>query len=151
MKAHEMFAQFLQENEIDEAVYDTFAFGADADGLAQLVLQGKKTACASVYELYLYEESAPPRAGQFSVILNSRDEAVCVIRTTLVYVCDFEKVAPLHAAKEGEGDGSLAYWREQHEEFFTRELNSIGLSFSRKTPVVCEEFELVYPKKEETE
>lgn len=149
MKAKEMFCLFLQQNNLPLTDFEAFSFGTDADLLADLVLHGKKTDCSSAYELYVHENAPLPAAGQYSVVLDSNEDAVCIIRTTAVYVCAFEKVAPFHVAKEGEGDGSLAYWRAVHEDFFSRELQQIGLSFSRQTPVVCEEFELVYPQKGE--
>ena len=149
MKAEDMFSQFLKEKNLPPTAFEAFAFGSDADLLANLVLQGKKTACASLYEIYAHENASLPEAGQYSVVLDSRQEAVCVIKTTLVYVCAFDRVAPFHAAKEGEGDGSLSYWRKVHKAFFSKELEEIGLAFTRQTPVVCEEFEVVYPKKEE--
>lgn len=149
MNANDMFLRFCEKNRCKAQLTGAFSFGADADALAELVLQGKKTATSSAFACYEAEREPLPRAGQYFVVLNSRNEAVCVIRTTLVYVCSFDKVAPLHAAKEGEGDGSLSYWRQVHEAFFTHELQSIGQHFSRKIPVVCEEFEVAY--KEETE
>ncbi len=48
------------------------------------------------------------------------------------------------AYKEGEGDRSLEYWRKVHIDFLTRELAEINKAFTKKTQVVCEEFELVY-------
>lgn len=149
MKADEMFAQFLKENNMPPTDFEAFAFGADADLLSSLVLQRKKTACSSAYEVYAHENAPLPMQGQYSVVLDSRNEAVCVVRTNFVYVCAFEKVAPLHASKEGEGDRSLAYWRKVHEDFFTQELAAIGQGFTRRAPVVCEEFELVYPIQKE--
>lgn len=151
MKANEMFRAFLQENELPPMQYDVFSFGTDADLPAELVLQGKKTACSFLYEVYAHENVPLPKAGQYGVVLDSKEDAVCVIRTTFVYVCAFDKVAPLHAAGEGEGDGSLSYWRQVHEDFFKQELFEIGLPFSRQTPVVCQEFELVYPVKQKEE
>lgn len=50
------------------------------------------------------------------------------------------------ALKEGEGDRTLAYWRRVHEDFFTQELRAEGLEFSPEMKVVCEQFELVFPK-----
>ena len=45
---------------------------------------------------------------------------------------------------EGEGDGSLAYWRKVHWEFFTRELSPFGRTPEKSMPVVCERFNVVY-------
>lgn len=65
------------------------------------------------------------------------------MRTTKVYTVPFKDVSAEHAAKEGEGDLSLDYWREVHKEFFTEELEEIGESFSEDMLVVCEEFEVI--------
>ena len=70
---------------------------------------------------------------------------MCVIRTTRVYTVPFDRVSAGHAFKEGEGERSLAYWRRVHEDFFRNELARAGLEFSPSMPVVCEEFEVVYP------
>ena len=50
-----------------------------------------------------------------------------------------------NAYKEGEGDKSLAYWRQVHEEFFTACLGEAGLTFTPDSKVVLEEFRKVYP------
>ena len=75
-----------------------------------------------------------------SIILDSNDEAVCIIKTTKVYVVPFNQVTEDHAAKEGEGDCSLEYWRKVHREFFTEELKEIEKEFEENMLVVCEEF-----------
>lgn len=124
--------------------YESWAFGEAPDQLADLVKRGIKTATCSAYDLYRIEHEPVPKAGDYSVILGAKGEAVCIIRTTKVEVVEYEKVSGDHAYKEGEGDRSLAYWRQVHEEFLTRELASVHMTFSGKTKVVCEEFELVY-------
>lgn len=48
---------------------------------------------------------------------------------------------------EGEGDMSLEYWRKIHRVFFTEELKDLEKEFTEDMMVVCEEFEVVYPKK----
>ena len=127
---------------------EAWAFGGDPDGLAALVKAGRKRATVSAYPLYEIEGEPLPQAGDCGVILNSRDEAVCAIRTTRVYVAPFDEVSERHAALEGEGDLSLACWRAIHREFFTAEMAAAGLAFDEKTPVVCEEFELIDPSHE---
>ena len=125
--------------------YEAWAYGADPDGLAELTRTGVKTATASAGPLYELEGEPLPEAGEYSVILDSRDEAVCVIRTTRVYTVPFNQVTAEHARREGEGDRSLAYWRRVHKDFFRAGLEEDGLEFSPSMPVVCEEFEVVYP------
>ena len=129
-----------------EAEYEAWAFGDDPDTLAELVRTGVKTATASAYPFYELEGEALPKAGEYSVILDTKDEAVCIIRTTKVYVTPYREVTAEQAWKEGEGDRSLDYWRRVHEAFFRKELEAVGLIFTEDMGVVCEEFEVVYPK-----
>jgi len=124
---------------------DAWAFGDLADELAELVLRGEKTATASTYELYKLENEPLPQVGSFDVILDSQDKAVCIIEITKVSVVPFNDVSVEHAFKEGEGDKSLAYWQQVHQEFFTECLAEAGLEFSQETGVVLEEFRKVYP------
>lgn len=144
MTAQEMWNAYMKKCGSEHAEYEAWAFGEDADELAELVVCGKKTATASAYPLYEREREPLPRAGEYSVILDSREQAVCVIRTDRVYVTPFREVSEEHARREGEGDGSLAYWRQVHERFFRQEMKEAGLSFDEDMPVVCEEFSCVY-------
>lgn len=144
MNGQQMWESYAKREQI-QADYEAWSFGADADELAGLVNEGIKTATASAYPLYELEGEALPKAGEYSVILNAQEEAVCVIRTEKVFVVPFCDVEERQAWKEGEGDRSLSYWRTVHERFFREELAQLGLSFDEKMNVVCEEFEKVYP------
>ncbi len=144
MTAEKMWETYTRDKQIT-ADYDSWAFGDDADALVNLVLEGKKTATASAYSFYELEGESLPEAGQYSVILNSREEAVCIILTEKVFVVPFSEVDNRQAWKEGEGDRSLSYWRNVHERFFREELSQIGLGFDESMKVVCEEFIRVYP------
>ena len=124
--------------------YEAWSFGEAPDKLADLVLQGIKTATCSAYDLYQINNEPLPQAGDYSVILNSSEEAVCIIKTIKVYVTEFKNVSEEHAFKEGEGDRSLEYWRKVHESFLTNELATVHKGFDENTKVVCEEFEVVY-------
>lgn len=146
MNAQDMWKLFKTSCSTQSDEYDAWQFGAAPDLLAQLVLSGKKTATASAHPLYALEGEPLPEAGQYSVILNSASEAVCIIRTTRVTVVPYREITADHAFKEGEGDRSLDDWRAVHEAFFTKELSACGLTFDESMPVVCEEFEVVYPK-----
>lgn len=147
MKAEELWSKFCNEKGIDvNTPYESWQFGGDPDKLADLVVKGIKTATASAYDLYFVEgeEEPVPEEGMFSVILDSCDEAVCVIMTTRVYVVPFDEVSREHAYLEGEGDRSLQYWREVHEEFFNDCYAETDLTFNYKSRVVCEEFKMIY-------
>ena len=123
---------------------EAWSFGEAPDKLAELVLQGVKTATCSAYDLYRINNEPLPQAGDYSVILDSNEEAVCIIKTLRAYVTAFHQVSEEHAFKEGEGDRSLDYWRRIHASFLTNELASVNRPFDENTKVVCEEFEVVY-------
>lgn len=130
--------------------YQAWSFGGNAPGaadeLAALVLRGAKTATSSAYPVYAALGEPLPKAGDHSVILDAAGQAVCVIRTTRVTVLLFGSVAAEHARREGERDLSLDAWREIHRAFFFGELAAIGQTFDEDMPVVCEEFERVFPR-----
>lgn len=144
MTAEELWARFTAAHHIEQDSYEAWAFGGDPDELARLVLAGEKTATSSAYDLYSLEGEPLPQAGRYDVLLNAQGEAVCVLRTTRVYVTAFDAVTPDHARREGEGDKSLAYWRQVHEAFFSDCLREAGLPFGPETQVVCEEFEVAF-------
>lgn len=146
MTAEQMWADFTAAYGIKAMDYDAWAFGGDADLLARLALAGIKTATSSAFPCYAVEGEPLPAAGEYSVILNSRGEAVCVIQTERVGIVPCREVSEEHARREGEGDLSLAYWRRVHDAFFARELAAAGLVFTPDMPVVCEEFRRVWPE-----
>ncbi|MBQ9082914.1 MAG: ASCH domain-containing protein [Clostridia bacterium] len=143
MTGKELWATFIQRNNITDCEYEEWAFGTSADLLAHLVVIGEKTATSSAYPLYEFESEPLPASGTYSVLLDSHHHAVCIIKTTKVSVVPFREVTEQHAYKEGEGDKSLDYWRDVHAKFFTKCLNKAGLKFTDDMKVVCEEFELI--------
>ena len=144
MTAEEMWGQFTTENSIS-GTYEAWSYGDDPDELARLTLDGIKTATAGLKYWYEREHLQLPKAGDYSVVLDSCDRAVCVIQTKNVYTVPFSKVSTSHAWKEGESDRSLQYWRDVHACFFRGELAEIGVAFHEEMVVVCEEFIRVYP------
>ncbi len=117
----------------------------DANELADLVLAGKKRATAGLLWSYEAEGEPLPRVGDFNVITDWDGVARCVIRTTSVEVVPFAEVTPEFAATEGEGDGSLDYWRQAHQAAFSRELAGSSHLLGPESLVVCECFEVVFP------
>ncbi|MBY6062659.1 ASCH domain-containing protein [Microbacterium esteraromaticum] len=129
------------------AVPEAWAFGATpehADSLLGLVLSGIKTGTASSVWDYEAAGDRMPEAGDLSVILDSAGEPQAVIRTTTVDVVPFGEVTAEHAHAEGEGDLSLAAWREIHERFWRNHSES-PRGWEPDMPVLCERFELVHP------
>ena len=144
MTAQQMWEQYKTRARIGDTPYDSWAFGDDADTLAALVLEGKKTATASVYELYEADGEDRPQVGDYSVIMDSQDRAVCIIRDTSVTVVPFKDVDENHARCEGEGSMDLPYWREVHSKLFSEWMEEAGLVFTEDTLTVLERFEVVY-------
>lgn len=144
MTGEEMWKAFSERDGVQNEEYEAWAFGDEPDKLAELTVKGIKTATCSAYCWYESGQEELPKVGEYSVILNSENNAVCVIKTTKVYIEQFKNISKEHAYKEGEGDRSLEYWRRVHKEFFTKELSEAGKEFSEDMKLVCEEFEIVF-------
>lgn len=125
-----------------------FSFGdspEQSDELLALVLGGDKTATAGALWDYEAAGEALPSVGTLGIVLDGEGHPRALIVTTAVDVVAFDQVSEEFARLEGEGDLSLAYWREEHERFFTT-VAGHDKGFSPEMPVVCERFELVWPK-----
>ena len=113
-----------------------FAFGdgpALADELLELVVNGVKTATCSTED-----EPNTSTPGERWIVLDGRGEPACVIETTEVAYRRFGEVDAGFAYEEGEGDRSLAYWRDAHRRYFGRQGK-----FSEDMMLMCERFRLV--------
>ena len=123
---------------------DAFQFGASADWLADLVVEGKKTATTSGFVFYELEKEAIPQAGEYYIVLDGQEEPVAVIQIQSVEVVPMNEVTEEFALAEGEGD--YRFWWDAHEKFFTELLKEYDIEFSPNMLVVCERFKKVYPK-----
>ncbi|MDL4839887.1 ASCH domain-containing protein [Aquibacillus rhizosphaerae] len=145
----QMWKDYQKINPNGPKDYEAWAFGDSkemADELAELVLEGTKTATSSIYTLYELEKEELPYVGLVNIILDGEGNAVAIVETTSVVIVPFDEVSAEHAYLEGEGDRTLRYWCDVHEAFFKKELESINQDFDCKIPVVCERFKLVYKK-----
>jgi uncharacterized protein YhfF len=114
----------------------SFAFGdsADlADELLELVLNGVKTATCSTED-----EPNISKPGERWIVLDGRGLPRCVIESTEVTFRPYREVDAAFARDEGEGDRSLAHWREAHRRYFGR----LG-KFSEDMMLMCERFRLI--------
>jgi uncharacterized protein YhfF len=114
----------------------SFAFGDSpklADELLDLVLNGVKTATCSTED-----EPNISKPGERWIVLDGRGHPRCVIESTEVTFRRYGEVDAAFAYDEGEGDRSLAYWREAHRRYFGR----LG-KFSDDMMLMCERFRLV--------
>lgn len=106
-----------------------------ADKLADLIVRGIKTATCSAYD----EDKGEVKVGHKVVVLNSKNNPVCVIETTKIDKVPFNKVSDEFAFKEGEGDFSLEFWKKEHERFF-----SANGGFSENMLLLCEEIKVIH-------
>ena len=114
----------------------SFAFGDSprlADELLELVIRGVKTATCSTED-----EPNTSTPGERWIVLDGSGTPRCVIESTEVTYRRFSEVDAAFAHDEGEGDRSLAYWRQAHRTYFGR----LG-KFSEDMMLMCERFRLV--------
>ncbi|MBY0596532.1 ASCH domain-containing protein [Bacillus bingmayongensis] len=140
--AQKYWNKYWGENEKPQSV-SAWQFGASPDYLAQLVIDGVKTATCSGHIFYELDNEPLPRVNDYSIILNIHDEPVAIIKTIEVTVTPMNEVSEEFAIAEGEGDRTYDYWRKVHIKFFTEELHKIGREFSEDMLLVCERFELI--------
>jgi uncharacterized protein YhfF len=115
-----------------------------ADELAALVLSGVKTATCSALWEWEAEGNPIPEVGLISITLNGAGDPICILETTEVTLQRYDEVDEDFARAEGEGDLSLAYWRDAHKRYFSRTLSKIGREFAEDMPLVCERFAVIY-------
>lgn len=119
----EMWENYRKNNLDAPEYYEAWAFGDSkeiADELAKLVVDGFKTATASNYTLYDYNEPLP-YVGLHNIILDGDGQAVAILENVSVEIVPFDEVTEEHAFLEGEGDRTLRYWRDTHETFLKKE------------------------------
>jgi uncharacterized protein YhfF len=114
--------------------------------LAQLVIEGKKFATASLAAVNEIKPEQAPILKGYSVVTDFHGVPMCVIQTVEIRHLPFEDVDTQFASDEGEGDQSLEYWRDVHRRYFTQEAAELDLDFDERSFVCCERFRLLYPK-----
>ena len=122
--------------------FEAWSFGNTpemADELGKLVVEGKKTATCSLLRAYRGYENEIPSVGVYSIVCDGKNNPLCVVVNTDVWLDRFDKITAWHAYEEGEGDRSLAYWQKVHKEFFSQ-----YDGFHEKDDLVCERFKVVY-------
>lgn len=105
----------------------------NADYLVKLVLEGKKTATTSLYEL-----DCLPKIGDISILTDSNHNDICITKTKEVIVKQFKNITWDLAKLEGENN-TLEEWRKVHIDYFSK----IDNTFNMDTKVIFELFEVV--------
>ncbi len=105
-----------------------------SDQLLALVMEGKKRAtCWSAAE-----GEKGTVVGSCWVALDGKGRPRAVLETIELAQKQFDQVNADFAADEGEGDLSLAYWRDAHRDFFSR-----NGGFTPDMLLWCERFEMI--------
>ena len=121
-------------------------FCADAHNAnlcAALVAAGRKRATCSLAYWYLEKGERMPEQGDLLVVTDWSGLPKALVEIVSVTLCPFDEVDAAFAAEEGEGDGSLAWWREAHKAFFEREMKAEGREFDEHATLVLERFRVV--------
>lgn len=135
----------LDEKPVNPKVEAGVAGNAEiADKLLQLYLDGKKSAGSGLVKDYKLAGDPLPQVGDYWIILDANEAPRCIVKTVRVEYYQFDQVPEEVAIAEGEGDLSLAFWREAHIGFFTPFLQDWGIADLDKEQVVTEFFEVVF-------
>lgn len=141
---------YLPATSLEMVAPPAWSFGSSpqqADELLALVLAGAKTATASAARDYASSGAPLPQVGELGILLDGEGHPRALIETTHVQIEGFDEVGEEHAQLEGEGDRSLAAWREVHERFFSEPPGSAEViePFSIDMDVVLERFRVIFP------
>jgi uncharacterized protein YhfF len=129
--------------------FDASAFGAEgehhlADELAELVVQGIKTATSSVLSYYQEGNHPLEQVGDRCIVLMSTGQPRCIIEMTEIRILPFGEVDEAFAADYGEGVRTLQWWKEHLGAYYARECATRGWTFSAEMPLVCKRFHLIF-------
>lgn len=97
------------------------------------MLDGKKTATTS-----LYEYDSLPTVCELSILTDSNNNDICILKTKKVIITEFTNITWDLAKLEGENN-SLECWRKVHKDYF----NKIDSTFNDDTKIIFEIFEVV--------
>jgi len=110
----------IKTRDVGNLPKDEFAFpGPERDRLAEAILDGRKTATTSLMTEFIHDHEPLPSSGRRTILVNSDNQPVAVLRYASVSVTRLGVVTWQHVLNEGEGYKSLAEWREAHESFWT--------------------------------
>lgn len=139
----EFWNNFCLKNGYQNIKYrEAFQFGVETDLLAKLVVDGEKTATTSGFDFYALDNEEVPKVEDYSIVLNSKDEPVAIIKTTNVDIVPFNEVSEEFAIAEGEGD--FEFWKKSHTNFFKDLCQEYSLEYKEDMLVVCERFTRIF-------
>lgn len=134
---------YLQE----QRYFEAFRFGNTeqmANELAALVVSGVKTATSGLLWALEQEQQPVVQIGDYSIVTGWEHRPVCIIQTTEVNIVPFKDIDAQFAYDYGEGDRTLAWWKQDMWDYYVQECVRIGRQATQEMPLVCERFQVVY-------
>ncbi|MBT0587050.1 ASCH domain-containing protein [Alteromonas oceanisediminis] len=138
-----------QDESFTTRFYEWFHFDdneEDAMKWAAMALAGRKRGTASLLDSYIYFSKPLPNVGSLSIVTDWHSNPIAIIETTNIDIQTFANVSEEFAMIEGEGDGTLQWWRKSHWRYFQNEAKSFGFEFSHSTKIVCEQFKVIFKR-----
>ena len=135
------------ENNNPSRIPDFWPFGDNpemADDLLAYVVSGEKTATSGMVLDFENDGDPIPVKGDRSIILNGKQEPICIIEMVNVQRKKYKEVDEVFALKEAEGFKTLQDWRDVHWDFFTRRSKVLGVELTEDVELVCMEFKVIY-------
>lgn len=129
--------------------YEAFQFGnseSAANELAALALSGVKTATSSLLWTIEHEKKPMMQPGDYSIVTDWEHQPVCLIQTTEVRIIPIREIDAQFAYDYGEGERTLAWWKQHAWDYYVQECRSIGRIATEEMPLVCERFQVVYKR-----
>ncbi len=114
-----------------------------SDELRALIRRGKKRAGTGLIWAHEFEDDPIAQAGDIEIVVDHAGVPSIVTRIVSVDVRPYLQVSAEYAAIEGDGDGSLARWREAHWDYFSRECARTGRVADENMMVVFNVFEVI--------
>jgi uncharacterized protein YhfF len=115
-----------------------------SEELLALITSGRKRAGTGLLWAYQYDGEHIAQAGDIEIVVDHLNAPALVTRIVSSEIVPYNEVTAEYAALEGEGDGSLEYWRRAHWNFFSRECKRIGREPTDSMSAICSVFEVLH-------
>ncbi len=133
-----MWEEFRKTNNLDDIDYGVYEY--DQDDILKL-LNGSISAEISPYEVIRKNDYAIPFVGDYNIVVNDKEEAICIIKTVNVLMIPFNDIKENIAQKLG--FSNLKVFKEDYSKILEKEMKEINMSYDENTICVIEEFEIV--------